>query len=295
VRVVEQGARLKLSWSGPGTVVVLDEGGAPFLRISPQGVETNRDSPDAYRDKDRRGTTVVPPEADGLGDPRWTRTSSTPTVLWHEHRAHWTSLQKPPGLSGGGRVRDWTVPLQVDTRSVTVSGTLDYVPGPSPLPYVAVVLVAGLLAALALRAGRVGAVACVALVAADAGRALGTALAAGDQKGSALLSAIGLSGVGWLLLLVAAVGLLRRSSGALVLAAVGGALVALAGSLPASGVLDASLPLTHWPYAVQRTVVAISLGGGLGLLVGLVAAFKRLSAEQERRAAEQAVDPAAQP
>ncbi|MCW2623078.1 MAG: hypothetical protein JWL64_2680, partial [Frankiales bacterium] len=134
VRPVEQGARLELTWSGAGTVVVLDDAGTPYLRVGPRGVETNRDSPAAYRDRDRRGTTVVPPDADGQGPPRWQVTSSTTTVRWHEHRAHWTGLRPPPDLADGGRVRDWTVPLQVDGRPVTVSGTLDYVRGPSPLP-----------------------------------------------------------------------------------------------------------------------------------------------------------------
>lgn len=274
--VVEGGSRISLTWSGAGTLVVLDPDGTPFLRLTPAGVETNEGSPYAYTTRDRRGLTVVPA---GLSGEDWKRTSSSPKVIYHEHRAHWTSTTKPAG-SGEFRVRDWTVPLTVDGSAAVLGGTLDYVPGPSPLPYVALALVVALAAAAAVRAGRLGAVPCLVVVIADAVRAVGTGLTAADQPAKAMVSAIGLSGLGWVLLVVAAVGLLRGRTGAVVLAAVGGALVALSGGLPASGALTASLPLTEWPYAVQRTAIAISLGAGLGLLLGLVAAFQRLSAQQ---------------
>lgn len=296
VESVEAGSRLRLAWSGPGTLVVLDSDGAPYLRLTPQGVETNTDSRASWLDRDRRGLTVVPPGVDSRGEPVWERTSGPPEVLWHEHRAHWTGTEPPEGVSGGGgaqRVRDWSLPLQLDGRPLAVTGTLDYVPGPSPLPYVALIVVAAAGAALAVRAGRAGAAACLVVVAADMVRALGTGLTAADQPVQALAAAIGLAGVGWVLLLVAAAGLLRGRSGAVVLAAVGGALVALSGALPDSGSLAASLPLTIWPAVVQRGAVAVSLGAGLGLLLGLVAAFKRLSAEQERLAGSLSPAPSA--
>lgn len=278
VEVVENGSRLRLAWSGPGTVVVLDEGGAPFLRLSPSGVQTNQDSPLTYTSRDRRGLTTVPPGVDGLGAPRWVQVSEDPEVLWHEHRAHWTKLTEPPG-SGEREVRTWTLPMLVNGAAMTVTGTLTFVPGPSPLPYVAVIVLAALIAAAAVRAGRWGALACLVVLAADVLRTLGSGLSVADGHLSALASAIGVAGVGWVLLVLAAVGIWRRRAGAVVLASVGGALVALSGALPAAEVLSASLPLTVWPATVQRSAVALSLGAGLGLLLGLIAAFRQLSAQ----------------
>ena len=47
-------------------------------------------------------------------------------------------------------MRDWTLPLVVDGRPAIVAGTLDYVPGPSPLPYLALTLLTAAAATLLL-------------------------------------------------------------------------------------------------------------------------------------------------
>ncbi len=294
VAVVEGGSRLELRWSAPGELVVLGTGGEPFLRLTPEGVESNRDSPDHWLTQDRRGTTEVPEGVDGRGAPDWERTSDEPVARWHEHRAHWTGTDPPEVVQDDPdarhRVADWVVPLRVDGAGAEVTGTLDYLPGPSGLPWGLVALAVGVGAVLAQRAGgRVAAAACLVVLAADVVRALGTGLSAADRPAQALLEAMGIAGVGWVLLAVAAVGLLRGRLGAVVLVAVGGAVVALAGATPEVGTLTASLPLSQWPDAVQRAAVAVGLGGGLGLLGGLVAAFRQLS---ERDAVEPEPAPA---
>lgn len=277
--VVENGSRLKLTWRGSGTLVVIGNGGEPYLRLTPQGVETNQQSPDTYRNKDRRDLTETPEGVTGAEPPRWERTSTSPVAIWHEHRAHWVNLEKPASV---GLVREWEVPLTVDSAPVSVRGTLVYLPGPSALPYVPVLVGALVLAVLAVRTGRWGALACVLVVAADALRAFGVALTAADARTSAVLQQVGLAGIGWLMLLVAAVLIWRRVGVGMIVAAVGGALVALAGALPASTALNSSLPLTVLPLALQRTAIALSLGGGIGLLIGLIAAFRQMAARDSR-------------
>ncbi len=155
-------------------------------------------------------------------------------------------------------------------------------PGPVNGPWIALALTAALLTALAVRSGRLAALACVAVVVADATRALGTTLAAAAEVGQAAVESVGVAGIGWVLLLLAARGALRDQAGALVLGAVGGALVALAGALPDVDVLGASEPLTDLPEDLQRAAVALALGGGLGILAGLVLAFRRIAAEAEK-------------
>lgn len=286
--VVESGSRLELRLSGASEVVVLDEAGEPFLRLTGDGAELNEDSPYAWRTMDRRGITEVPADADGVGEPRWTTISDDPVAIYHEHRMHWTELDPPPEVAAAPdqerRLRDWSVPLVVDGVPASLDGTLDYLPGPSPWVWLPVGLLALAGTAVAMRGRATAVAACLVVVAADVVRTLGQGLAAADATFGALASAAGVASVGWVLLLLAGVGAWRRQVGALVLAAVGGALVALAGGLPQVGVLGASLPLTAWPDVVQRAAVTVSIGGGLGLLVGLVGAFSRLTPESAPRA-----------
>ena len=279
--VVEGGSQLELRLSRAAEVVVLGETGEPFLRLTPDGAELNEDSPYAWRTLDRRGITEVPADADGVGEPRWTKTPGDPAAVYHEHRMHWTEPNPPPEVAAAPdderRLRDWSVPLVVDGVPVALTGTLDYLPGPSPWAWLPVGLLALAGTAVALRGRLAAVVACLVVVAADVVRTLGQGLAAADATLGAVASAAGVAWIGWVLLLLAGVGVRRRRVGALVLAAVGGALVALAGGLPQVGVLGASLPLTAWPDVLQRLAVTVSIGGGLGLLVGLVGAFSRLT------------------
>ena len=129
VRSVERGARLQVTYDGPGVVEVLGDSGEPYLRLTSAGTETNLDSPSSWRDDDRLGATEVPADADGRGRPRWVALGEEPVLTWQEHRAHWTGLELPEQVQAepgeARRVRDWTVPLVVDGAPVTVVGTLD--------------------------------------------------------------------------------------------------------------------------------------------------------------------------
>jgi hypothetical protein len=48
-------------------------------------------------------------------------------ALWHDHRVHWMSLERPPqlGNAASGRVLDWTVKIEVDGQPAVIAGHLD--------------------------------------------------------------------------------------------------------------------------------------------------------------------------
>ena len=78
------------------------------------------------------------------------------SVTWHDHRAHWEAHEPPaqvrraPG-SAQVAIPNWTVKLRTGRRLVDVVGEVRWVPGPSPLPWLAG---AALLAMAVVAAGR---------------------------------------------------------------------------------------------------------------------------------------------
>nr|MBA2529183.1 hypothetical protein [Euzebyales bacterium] len=132
----------------------------PYLRVGPDGVFVNRASPATYQNADRYGESPVPEEGvDASLPPRWAKVSGGGSYAWHDHRVHWMSRNLPPQVTDPGRttlVNEWTVPFSVGRRAYTVSGTLEWVPAPSPLPWLAVAVVVTLPALLGLRSGGKG-------------------------------------------------------------------------------------------------------------------------------------------
>jgi hypothetical protein len=94
----------------------------------------------------------VPADADPAAPPIWERAARGGEYAWHDHRIHVMSPTLPatvdPSLGEVQEIWDWTVPLRIDGRDVTVEGTLAWVPGPAPvLPLGATLLaVAGVVA-----------------------------------------------------------------------------------------------------------------------------------------------------
>jgi hypothetical protein len=151
-----------------GTLVVRGDLGEPMLRIGSGGAWANRASVTAVAEK------LV---AAGHG---WVRLASEPALTWHEHRL------SPPPYDGGspGPVARFRIPATLDGRSVTLGGSFVRVSRPSGWPWLAGVVLLGLLLGGALRlrprlrvrgavalgcaAGAAGLVAFVAFSAADA-------------------------------------------------------------------------------------------------------------------------------
>jgi hypothetical protein len=283
VKVVEVGSRLELTNHGP-EIVVFGYDDEPYLRIGPQGVFQNRLSPATYLNCSRQGCPVSP-DADPKAPPQWHQLSSSQTVRWHDHRIHWMASQPPPVVRRApGQVHvlaPWNLVLQQGPTKITVAGTLTWVPGPSPLPWLG--LAAGLLLC-GVAVGLVGAwgvplaLLTVLLTVNDAYHAVGIGFSAAGGTGTRFARFFAgsfYSIVGWVLGLLAAWLLIRRRVDGLYAAAFAGISAALFG-----GLLDvATLSRSQAPFTasigVDRFTVAVSLGLGAGVAVGAILALRR--------------------
>lgn len=121
--------------------------GEPYLRVGPDGVFENRNSPAAYLNNDRLAQTPVPETADPRAEPAWVRVGDRPTFAWHDHRIHWMASTLPPQVQADPNqpvlVNAWQVPFTLAGREAVVAGELRWVPGPVWWPWP---LAAGLLA-----------------------------------------------------------------------------------------------------------------------------------------------------
>jgi hypothetical protein len=158
VRVTELGTRVELTNKGPRDVTVLGYDGEPYLRVGPDGVYENENSPATYLNRDTYAQVTVPAGVQAASPPAWTRLSSGHTVVWHDHRTHWMAPSPPPVAAGDLHhdhvvLASWTIPLRVESSPgvpVTVTGRLLWIARPSPLPWAVLILIAGLASAIAV-------------------------------------------------------------------------------------------------------------------------------------------------
>ena len=113
-------------------LMVLGDGGEPFLRIGPEGVFGNLRSPAWYRANDPTGTAVPPASAtaDPAVEPVWGRVAKEPAWGWFDHRLHRSPLTTAPAGAKPGeplRLEEWTVPMRYGTTAVAVAGHREYV------------------------------------------------------------------------------------------------------------------------------------------------------------------------
>jgi hypothetical protein len=287
VETIEAGARLQLTNHSGRSIEVLGYQNEPYLEIRPDGVYENIHSPATYLN-----ITIAhvdpPPHADPTVPPEWRKVADEPRWRWHDQRAIWTELREPdvvladPGVPH--HLRDWTVPMRVDATPLTLSGTLDYVPPPSPWLWwalsalgIAVIGLLGLLrrrrpvgkllAVLVIGAGVLGVVYGVAREL-DAGNdtvwtVVGQLFAAQLWPTVTSLAAIGF----------AVDALLSRKGDGDFAIALGGAAVALFAGMVNAAVFHRSIIPVSWdPDLARMLIVAIiALGGG-----SAVAAMLRL-------------------
>jgi hypothetical protein len=135
------------------TLVVLGYENEPYVRVGPEGVFENRNSPATYLNAERYGDVAVPPRADPAAEPEWRRVADGDTHAWHDHRVHWMSPELPPVVAASpGRehlVFEWAVPFRHAGQDGEVTGSLAWVPGPPVWPW----LLAGLALTLPAAAG----------------------------------------------------------------------------------------------------------------------------------------------
>lgn len=112
-------------------VLVLGAAGDPFLRIGPEGVFGNVNSPDWYRSGTPEGGLPVPEHARSGASPDWRHVSDRPMWGWFDHRLHPTTVAVPPEAAEAEepvRLASWSVPLRYGEQDVVVEGHLEYRP-----------------------------------------------------------------------------------------------------------------------------------------------------------------------
>lgn len=96
----------------------------PYLRIDRDGsVWANEMSPTWALNTDRFGNVDLTGFS-ASSAPAWVRTSRDATALWHDHRVHWMSPQKPGVLDDRGTIQDFELAVVVDGTTHVVSGAL---------------------------------------------------------------------------------------------------------------------------------------------------------------------------
>jgi hypothetical protein len=261
VEVVDAGTRLRLHNRGRREVVVLGYQGEPWLRVGPGQ-----------------------------------------SVTWHDHRAHWEAEEPPaqvrrsPG-SAQVAVPEWTVKLRTGRRLADVVGEVRWVPGPSPLPWLAGAAVLAMAVVAGSRGRRWLAVLVAALtlvVAFDLLQLAGAWLGAHPPAAAKLLS-LGASAAGWALAGLAVRQLLRRrlESGLFQLLLAAG-LLTVVGGLGDLGFLLRSQLVSSLPDWTVRAAVTAKLGLGTGAVTAAALHRRSLPVAKARATeARAARDPAA--
>jgi hypothetical protein len=284
LRVTEFGDSLELLNGSSVTVTVFGYSDEEYLRIGPDGVWRNANSPATYLNIRRDGDTTLPVNADPRATPDWQQVSTQPEYSWHDHRTHWMLVSPPPQVAANPEsehtIINWQVPLTYGDTAVAVDGELTWSPPPNGAlwwPLYLLIPVAGLLAGLLGKTARPLAGLIFASTAAAVWHLVATpqpGLTAMDRAlamGGASLPTLVLAGV-------AAVGVRAALSGkyllAGMLAGVTGFMLLVQG-LPDVDVLWSANVITGGPVGLARLTVALLIFGGLGLLVGAAAAVRR--------------------
>ena len=268
--VLDGDLKLRIDAAPPHVVTVLGVIHESFIRIGPGGVFVSSGSPTA------ESAGLVTQQQ--MRAARWIRVSGGHSFAWHESR-----LRPVPFVSGAGRrVAGWSIPLLVDGRPVTISGSEWYAAQPRrllwALPAVAAVMVAAIVLATR-REQLIWLVAVVGLMIALVTWMTGWIGVLLDQRlstGPLVVSV--LYAISVVLVVAAAVTAPRRAPERLVAMGVVGVLVATF-TLPALGVFQRGFVLSALPATAARACVTLALGCGLGvaLLAGpsLVSSLRR--------------------
>lgn len=196
------------------------------------------------------------------------------TARWSDPRVTAAAAERPPGDRAS-----WSVPLRVGGTPVVVRGEQVWPPAPSPLWWLVALgaLVAAASAGMVRRgAGVALAAATLVVLAAHLVHVLGSALVPEDQPYPLmLLSAAGYALLGWPLGAVGARLAARGHPAGPLLCVVAGALFAVViAPVDAFTLVDPVVPYA-WGADLDRLLVALTLGGGLGVVVAGVTLLRR--------------------
>lgn len=288
VHVREAGYKVELENTSGTEVLVLGYSQEPYLRVGPDGVFENRRSPTSWANRSLAPAGKAPSEYDPTAPPRWRKIGSRPLAVWPDQRSRWTNPQDPPAVrrARGERhlvVPRWQIPLRQGEQTILISGTITWVPGPSPLPWalLAVLLGAGLLLAVRTPRWRVALMVATGLaVVADVLHTVGSWLA---STASATIKTYGMSVsiAAWVVGGLAIARLVARRD----LAARTYLLLASVFLLLAGGALDMPvLADSQLPSALSPLLTRLSVTFVLGLGTALVVVALRGLPSERRRA-----------
>jgi len=289
-RVVDLGSKLELTNRTSTEITVLGYEGEPYLRIGPAGVFENLHSQATYINKTRNGGTSPPPNVDTAPDavPEWKKISSGHSASWHDHNIHWMQAQPPPEVaqSPGSfhHLSQRNVIFLYNNQRVAIAVALDWVAGPSGLPWVAPIValfVLGVLAVLMRKWWRLLPVLLIVLVVSDIAHAIAFEIPRPGSNLTKLLQFVGGNFVSiavWVAAIPTVIALVRRRAEALYGVVFVGLLVALiGGATDLSALWKSQLP-DAGPGWLTRLEVAVALGLGSGLVVGALIRMVRTRA-----------------
>ncbi|MGY0235197.1 Dyp-type peroxidase [Longispora urticae] len=277
--VIENGSRLELRNTSSSEVTVRGYADEPYLRVGPEGVYENRQSPAAYLNQSRYAQVSVPVGVSPKNPPDWRKVSDEPVYRWHDHRIHWMLNTMPPAVADAPtrehRVTAWSITLVQDGRPLTATGTLDWRPGPQPWAWFAVIGLAVLaVGALGLLRRPYAALtaATVAMIVADVVHAAGIALVTPGSTLERVGAFIGgdlLQITCWFVLVLALLALRKGYVVGAWLAAGGAAMIALTSGMSDAPVFWRSSAPFAWSAALNRGTLAVTIALGFGLLLAL--------------------------
>src|SRR5581483_5947220 len=115
----------------------------PFLRVTAHGAWLNQRSLTTWSIAGQ--TAAQPRDVDDHAPPRWKQVATVGSWRWHDGRTHWPGYALPPTVQQHPDrrqlVETWFVPIVVDGTTGMISGRLDWIPGPNPVPGAAFIVV----------------------------------------------------------------------------------------------------------------------------------------------------------
>jgi hypothetical protein len=290
-RIVDLGNKFELTNRSSIEITVLGYEGEPYLRIGPAGIFENQHSQATYINRTRLGGTVpVGVDTSPTAVPQWKKIGSGQTARWHDHRIHWMSAQPPllvaqsPG--NAHHISQQSIVFLRDGVQVRIVVSLDWVPGPSGLPWIpaiAVLFVVGLLAALLPKWWRVLAALLIVLIAFDMLHAVAYEIPRPGGNLSKFVQFLGGSYVSiavWIAAVPTILAIVRRRVEALYGVVFVALLIALiGGATDLSALWKSQLP-DAGPHWLTRLGVVVALGLGAGLVVGAVVRMVRARAAE---------------
>lgn len=286
VAIVDLGAKVQLTNRTNSEVLVLGYESEPYLRVGPHGVFENVNSAATYLNATVKGG-VIPANVntDPTAPPHWKKISDGHTARWHDHRAHWMGGSLPPQVQAQPdqfhSIAVGQITFVQNNTKHTVDIALDWVPGPSPVPWIPL-LVIGFVGAFVLVAfmqrERIVAGLIAALVLVDALHAIAFEIARPGTNLTKTLQFFGQSFVSiivWIAAVPTVIGLWRRRAEAMYGVLFVGVMIALVGGATDLPSLWKSQLPPVGPNWLTRLEVALSLGLGAGLALGALVQIVR--------------------